>query len=68
MVCLLKCLQIRHAHAVINYLCTNILSSLIQIGSQPHMVCIVWHVVGDCHKPHAFNYYYRFTNILYLCI
>ena len=47
MVCLLKWLQIIHAHALINYLCTNILSSLIQIGSQPHMVCIVWCVMGD---------------------
>jgi hypothetical protein len=66
MVCLLKWLQIIHAHAVVKYLCTNILSSLIQIGS--HVVCTVWHVVGDSHKQHAFNYYYSFTNIiLYLC-
>ena len=32
----------------IKSLFTNTYSSLIQFGSCPCMVCIVWHVVGDC--------------------
>jgi hypothetical protein len=42
-----KWLKIIYIFILINSLCTNVYSSLVQIGSIPCMMHIVWRVVSD---------------------
>jgi hypothetical protein len=57
-----------YVYFVIKSLCTNIYSSLIQIGACPCKVCIAWRVVGDHSQVYTnMSWNVAATSNLYKC-
>ena len=61
--CLFKWLEIIHVFILFNSLCANFCSSLVQTGSIPCMMHIVWRAVSDCTVR-----LYSFAQHLAVCI